>query len=100
MTVFLPTLGKLTPSLHCARFPLFDRNGWRIMAFGGLLKYKLHTDQELFEKAYGYLKQYYREQAEITVTSHTGEMGEMEVCTAECDAARFGRNVTAALPGK
>ncbi|HEY5660673.1 MAG TPA: hypothetical protein VIR59_07795 [Gaiellaceae bacterium] len=24
-----------------------------------LLKYKLHRDQELFEKAYGYLKQYY-----------------------------------------
>lgn len=24
-----------------------------------LLKYKLHTDQELFEKAYGYIKQYY-----------------------------------------
>jgi type I restriction enzyme, R subunit len=24
-----------------------------------LLKYKLHRDQELFEKAYGYVKQYY-----------------------------------------
>ena len=24
-----------------------------------LLKYKLHTDQELFEKAYGYIRQYY-----------------------------------------
>ena len=24
-----------------------------------LLKYKLHTDQELFEKAYGYIKEYY-----------------------------------------
>lgn len=24
-----------------------------------LLKYKLHTDQELFDKAYGYIKQYY-----------------------------------------
>jgi len=24
-----------------------------------LLKYKLHRDQELFEKAYGYIKQYY-----------------------------------------
>ena len=24
-----------------------------------LLKYKLHQDVELFEKAYGYMKQYY-----------------------------------------
>jgi type I restriction enzyme R subunit len=24
-----------------------------------LLKYKLHTDQELFERAYGYIRQYY-----------------------------------------
>ena len=24
-----------------------------------LLKYKLHTDQELFDKAYGYIKHYY-----------------------------------------
>ena len=24
-----------------------------------LLRYKLHTDQELFDKAYGYIKQYY-----------------------------------------
>jgi type I restriction enzyme, R subunit len=24
-----------------------------------LLKYKLHTDQELFDKAYGYVRQYY-----------------------------------------
>ena len=24
-----------------------------------LLKYKLHTDQDLFEKAYGYIRQYY-----------------------------------------
>jgi type I restriction enzyme R subunit len=24
-----------------------------------LLKYKLHRDEELFEKAYGYIKQYY-----------------------------------------
>ena len=24
-----------------------------------LLKYKLHTDQELFDKAYGYIRQYY-----------------------------------------
>ena len=24
-----------------------------------LLKYKLHRDQDLFEKAYGYIKQYY-----------------------------------------
>jgi type I restriction enzyme, R subunit len=24
-----------------------------------LLKYKLHTDQELFEKAYEYIRQYY-----------------------------------------
>jgi len=24
-----------------------------------LLKYKLHTDQELFDRAYGYIKQYY-----------------------------------------
>ncbi|RLT52227.1 MAG: hypothetical protein DWI68_02605, partial [Chloroflexi bacterium] len=24
-----------------------------------LHKYKLHTDQELFEKAYGYIRQYY-----------------------------------------
>jgi type I restriction enzyme R subunit len=24
-----------------------------------LLKYQLHTDQDLFERAYGYIKQYY-----------------------------------------
>ena len=24
-----------------------------------LLKYRLHTDQDLFDKAYGYIKQYY-----------------------------------------
>jgi type I restriction enzyme R subunit len=24
-----------------------------------LLQYKLHTDQELFDRAYGYIKQYY-----------------------------------------
>jgi len=24
-----------------------------------LLKYKLHTDQELFDKAYGYIRQYF-----------------------------------------
>lgn len=24
-----------------------------------LLKYKLHTDQELFDRAYAYIKQYY-----------------------------------------
>ena len=24
-----------------------------------LLKYKLHTDQDLFDKAYGYIRQYY-----------------------------------------
>jgi len=24
-----------------------------------LLKYKLHTDQELLDKAYGYIRQYY-----------------------------------------
>ena len=24
-----------------------------------LLKYKLHKDQELFERAYGYIKEYY-----------------------------------------
>jgi type I restriction enzyme R subunit len=24
-----------------------------------LLKYKLHTDQELFDRAYGYIRQYY-----------------------------------------
>jgi len=24
-----------------------------------LLKYKLHTDQELFDRAYSYIKQYY-----------------------------------------
>jgi type I restriction enzyme R subunit len=24
-----------------------------------LLKYKLHTDQELFDKAYGYIREYY-----------------------------------------
>jgi type I restriction enzyme R subunit len=24
-----------------------------------LLKYKVHTDQELFDKAYGYIRQYY-----------------------------------------
>jgi type I restriction enzyme R subunit len=24
-----------------------------------LLKYKLHRDQELFERAYGYIRQYY-----------------------------------------
>jgi len=24
-----------------------------------LLKYRLHTDQELFDKAYGYIRQYY-----------------------------------------
>jgi hypothetical protein len=27
--------------------------------FGTGSKYKLHTDQELFDKAYGYIRQYY-----------------------------------------
>jgi type I restriction enzyme, R subunit len=26
---------------------------------GALFKYKLHSDKELFEKAYGYIRQYY-----------------------------------------
>jgi type I restriction enzyme R subunit len=44
-------------------------NGWQTTTQGerevqqalrrALLKYKLHTDQELFEKAYGYIRQYY-----------------------------------------
>jgi type I restriction enzyme R subunit len=44
-------------------------DGWQATAQGerevkqalrrALLKYKLHTDQELFEKAYGYIRQYY-----------------------------------------
>ena len=29
-------------------------------AYRTLLKYKLHTDQELFDKAYAYIRQYYR----------------------------------------
>jgi type I restriction enzyme R subunit len=49
------------------RIVRFD--GWQTTAQGerevrlalrkALLKYKLHTDQELFEKAYGYIRQYY-----------------------------------------
>jgi type I restriction enzyme R subunit len=31
----------------------------RTRSWRTLLKYKLHRDQELFEKAYGYIKQYY-----------------------------------------
>jgi type I restriction enzyme R subunit len=44
-------------------------DGWQATAQGerevkqalrrALLKYKLHTDQELFEKAYGYIREYY-----------------------------------------
>jgi len=44
-------------------------DGWQATAQGerevkqalrrALLKYKLHTDQELFDKAYGYIRQYY-----------------------------------------
>jgi len=47
--------------------PRFD--GWQSTAQGerevkqalrrALLKYKLHTDQDLFDKAYGYIRQYY-----------------------------------------
>ncbi len=46
------------------RFP-----GWQGTAQGerevkqalrrSLLKYRLHTDQDLFDKAYGYIRQYY-----------------------------------------
>ncbi len=49
------------------RMVRFD--GWQATAAGErevrkalrrtLLKYKLHTDAELFEKAYGYIKEYY-----------------------------------------
>ena len=44
-------------------------DGWQATAQGerevkqalrrALLKYKLHTDQDLFEKAYGYIREYY-----------------------------------------
>ena len=34
MTASLPTLEKLKPNPHWARLPLFDRKGWRMMAFG------------------------------------------------------------------
>lgn len=44
-------------------------DGWQATAAGErqvkqalraqLLKYKLHTDQELFDRAYGYIRQYY-----------------------------------------
>ncbi len=44
-------------------------DGWQVTAQGerevkqalrrALLKYKLHTDQELFDKSYGYIRQYY-----------------------------------------
>lgn len=34
MTAALPTLAKLRPNPHAARLPLFDRKGWRTMAFG------------------------------------------------------------------
>jgi type I restriction enzyme R subunit len=44
-------------------------DGWQATAQGerevkqalrrALLRYKLHTDQELFDKAYGYIRQYY-----------------------------------------
>ena len=50
--------------VRLVRFP-----GWQSTSAGerevrsalrkSLLKYKLHQDQELFEKAYGYVKQYY-----------------------------------------
>lgn len=43
--------------------------GWQQTAAGerevqkalrkNLLKYKLHTDQDLFDRAYGYIRQYY-----------------------------------------
>ena len=34
MTAALPALDKLRPNPHWARLPLFDRKGWRTMAFG------------------------------------------------------------------
>ena len=34
MTAALPSLAKLQPNPHWARLPLFDRKGWRTMAFG------------------------------------------------------------------
>ncbi len=34
MTAALPALAKLKPNPHWARLPLFDRKGWRTMAFG------------------------------------------------------------------
>ena len=34
MTTALPTRAKLKPNPHWAKLPLFDRKGWRTMAFG------------------------------------------------------------------
>lgn len=34
VTATLPALGKLRPNPHWARLPIFDRKGWRTMAFG------------------------------------------------------------------
>lgn len=54
-------------TIRIASMVRFD--GWQATVAGerqvkqalraSLLKYKLHTDQELFDKAYGYIKQYY-----------------------------------------
>ena len=119
MTSALPSLPTLQPNPAWASLPLFDRTGWKRLAFGefaesigeraepkdaqeeiyvglehldpqclhirrwgkgsdviggklrfrkgdvifgkrrALLKYKLHTDQDLFDRAYGYIRQYY-----------------------------------------
>ena len=53
-----PTPANLKPNSAWARLPLFNRKNWSRFRFGevDLLKYKLHTDQELFDKAYGYIR--------------------------------------------
>ena len=60
----------ISPDLSCSSIVKQVRfDGWQATAQGErevkqalrrtLLKYKLHTDQELFDKAYGYIRQYY-----------------------------------------
>jgi len=61
----LPTFAKLKPNPNWARLPLFNRKNWSRVRFGDVVRqlidqvHKLHADQELFDKAYGYIKQYY-----------------------------------------
>ncbi len=45
MTSTLPAFEKLRPNPHWVKLPLFDRKGWRMMAFGDVVENVNETER-------------------------------------------------------